>query len=475
MVFSSVTFLGYFLPAALLLYYLLPWKNFVLLLVSLAFYAWGDLASLPVLLVYIVVNYVIGRLMERPGWRGSGAVLGVVANLGLLITYKYAGFLVTQANVVLASLGAGVLPVPALVLPLGISFFSFQGISYILDIRRGVIRPQRSLIAFGMYKAMFPQLIAGPIVRYRTIAGRVTHRRVSAFRFRFGLTLLILGLAQKVLIANTVALPADQIFAIPHAQLGFATAWFGAICYTLQIFFDFAGYSTMAIGMAHLFGFNFPINFNRPYIAQSVTEFWRRWHITLSTWFRDYLYIPLGGNRGSAWSTYRNLLIVFVLCGFWHGAAWTFLAWGLYHGALLAAERAGLGAFVASLWRPLRHLYLLVLVVIGWVFFRADTIGQALHFLAAMAGLSPGDPLVAPLARFVNIRILVALAAGCVFACLALSKGRSWMPLTGRPQAATGLLLLRDGGAYAVLLALFAATAIMIASGAYNPFIYYRF
>lgn len=335
MVFSSVTFLGYFLPAALLLYHVLPWKNLVLLLVSLAFYAWGDLASLPVLLVYIVVNYVIGRLMERPGWRGPGAVLGVVANLGLLITYKYAGFLVTQANVVLASLGAGVLPVPALVLPLGISFFSFQGISYILDIRRGVIRPQRSLIAFGMYKAMFPQLIAGPIVRYRTIAGRVTHRRVSAFRFRFGLTLLILGLAQKVLIANTVALPADQIFAIPHAQLGFATAWFGAICYTLQIFFDFAGYSTMAIGMAHLFGFNFPINFNRPYIAQSVTEFWRRWHITLSTWFRDYLYIPLGGNRGSAWSTYRNLLIVFVLCDsgmalpgrFWPGACITGRCW----------------------------------------------------------------------------------------------------------------------------------------------------
>ena len=472
MVFSSVTFLAYFLPLALALYYVLPWKNHVLLLVSLVFYAWGDLVSLPVLILSILINYTAGRLMERPAWRARVAFVGVAANLGLLISFKYADFLVAQVN----SASGSQLPAPHLALPLGISFFAFQGISYLIDVRREVVRPQRSLVAFGMYKAMFPQLIAGPIVRYKTISGRVAQRRVSVFRFRFGITLLTLGLAQKVLIANSVALPADQIFGLPPGQLAFSTAWFAVACYTIQIFFDFAGYSTMAIGMAHLFGFNFPVNFNRPYVAQSVTEFWRRWHITLSTWFRDYLYIPLGGNRGRPWRTYANLLIVFILCGFWHGAAWTFVAWGLFHGLLLMLERAGLGGVIAKLPRPARHLYLMLMVMVGWVFFRANSIGQASEVLAAMAGLRHGDALHAPLERFVDARVLCALLAGVVFATIALPKAREWIPAVARRRSPPRRwLLLQDAVAYIVLLGLFAVSAVAIASGAYNPFIYYRF
>lgn len=472
MVFSSITFLFYFLPCVLLLYFVLPWRNLVLLLASLVFYAWGDLANLPILLAYILLNWWAGLAMADPRRTRAVAILGIAGNLGLLLVFKYAGFVVAQLNVLGALASLPALPVPAIIMPLGISFFTFQGISYLVDIWRGDVKPQRSLIAFGMYKAMFPQLIAGPIVRYRMVAGRIAGRRISLLRFRLGLQVFILGLAQKVLVADTVALPADRIFALPAEALTPATAWLGVACYTIQILFDFAGYSNMAIGLAHMLGFRFPANFNRPYIAQSVTEFWRRWHISLSSWFRDYLYIPLGGNRGTAAATFRNLLVVFVLCGFWHGASWTFLAWGLWHGALLIAERAGLGTAVARLWRPLRHLYLILAVMLGWVLFRAESLGQAAGFYAAMAGLTPGDPLAAPAAAFLDARVATALLAGALLSACAMPRGRAWV-LHAEPQGA--LPAVRDAAMHAGFLALLLVTLAAVSGTTYSPFIYYRF
>ncbi|WP_431285390.1 MBOAT family O-acyltransferase [Humitalea sp. 24SJ18S-53] len=457
-----------FLPITLALYALLPWRNLVLLVVSLIFYTWGDPAALPVLLAYIVLNYGVGLALPIVPRPGLMLAFGVAANLAILMVFKYLGFLASQIDAVFPALAV---PVPSIALPLGISFIAFQGMSYLIDIHRGDVRPQRSLLTFAMYKSMFPQLIAGPIVRYRSVAARVDHRHASALRLRFGIQVFILGLAQKVLIANVVALPADQIYGLPPGEVTMATAWLGAICYALQIYFDFAGYSNMAIGMAHLFAFSFPPNFNRPYIAQSMTEFWRRWHISLSSWFRDYLYIPLGGSRGGAVATYRNLLIVFALCGFWHGATWNFLIWGLYNGALLMLERAFLGAWLARLWRPLRHLYLVLAMVLGWVVFRADTLPAAGAIYAAMFGLAPGSDLIAPPDRFLNGPVIVALLAGIALSATTLPKGRTWVPRPGAPA----WFVLRDAVVQVGFLALFVISALAVASSAYNPFIYYRF
>ena len=337
MSFASIGFLVWFLPLVLLAQWLLPWRNATLLLASLLFYAWGDPAHLPVLLFYIFLNWGLGRLMgDQPGCRRL-LFLGLALNLLPLFWFKYAGFL------------AGLVGFAVLLpqMPLGISFFAFQGISYLVDIHRGRIQPQRRLWMFGLYKALFPLLIAGPILRYRDIEARLERRRTSLLRWRHGMTLFVLGLGQKVLLANTLAVPADQIFALPTEQLGLATAWLGVVCYHLQLLFDFSGYSTMAIGIGHMLGLRFPANFDRPYLAQSVTEFWRRWHMTLSAWFRDYVYIPLGGNRGSLWRTGGNLLLVYILCGLWHGAAWTFLLWGLFQGTLMLLERIGFGDVLA--------------------------------------------------------------------------------------------------------------------------------
>jgi alginate O-acetyltransferase complex protein AlgI len=298
MVFSSVTFLFYFLPIFIAAYFSLPCKNFTILLFSLAFYAWGEPRFVPILLVYILGNYAIGRLISQragPIWMQ----LGVAGNLGLLIYFKYANFLSAELGHLFARLGLGSLPEPHIVLPLGISFIAFQGISYVVDVHRGVVASQRSLLSFAMYKSMFPQLIAGPIVRYSDIAGEIDRRPVRLDDLAAGTRQFILGLGQKVLISNILAGPADQIFGLPTADRGPATAWLAIACYTLQIFFDFAGYSNMAIGLGRIMGFRYPINFDRPYAAESITAFWRRWHMTLSRWFRDYLYIPLGGNRGS--------------------------------------------------------------------------------------------------------------------------------------------------------------------------------
>ena len=470
MVFSSVVFLFYFLPVFIAVYLLLsPLRAAVIVLGSLVFYGWGDPASILLLVAFTLANWLLGIAIARRGaLRVAWLAVGCTLNLGVLFFYKYKSFLLDQVNYSLAVLGMLPLVVPRTALPLGVSFFTFQGLSYLIDVSRGTVRAQPSLLKFAMYKTMFPQLIAGPIVRYSQIAGEVDRRKVDVDRLALGVRLFVAGLAQKVLLANTVAVAADGVFGLPQGQMTAADAWLGAACYTVQIYFDFSGYSTMAIGLGHMLSFTLPQNFDNPYAARSMTDFWRRWHITLSRWFRDYLYIPLGGNRRGPVQTYRNLLVVFVLCGLWHGAAWTFAVWGLYHGLFLMLERL-CGGFVlpGRLW-PLRHLYVVLVVLVGWVFFRSESLGAAFDMFQAMAGFGHPGPLAWSVERFASRSVLAALATAVL---VVVVQDR------GLPVRLAGLRggLAWEAGMAALCLGLFCLAAVAISAGTYNPFIYFRF
>ena len=489
MVFSSFIFLCYFLPLFFFIYFISPRKNIVILVASLLFYGWGEPLYILILLVYIVLNYLAGLALAQARFNPRLVLwLGIGANLAMLFYFKYFVFVAGQARALLGALGLPDFSVPSIALPLGISFFTFQGISYLIDIHRADIAPQRSLLKFAMYKAMFPQLVAGPIVRYRQIRGKIDEgRRVSLFRLRHGILVFLLGLAQKVLIANTVAGPAQQIFALPGEHLAADTAWLGAICYTLQIYFDFNGYSNMAIGLGHMMGFTLPPNFRRPYVAQSITEFWRRWHISLSTWFRDYVYIPLGGNRCGTPRLFGNLLSVFFLCGLWHGASWTFVVWGLYHGAFLIAERVMAKLPAPRPWRPLRHLYALLVVVVGWVIFRCDSLPHAAVYLRAMLGTAmdraasaPGAVSLADIGTYLSPSIMMALVAGVVFSALPAVSGRRLARVLRNALGLEGGGGRFVAGTFGVVagcgaLALLVLSMVSLAAGTYNPFIYFRF
>ncbi|WP_151636890.1 MBOAT family O-acyltransferase [Noviherbaspirillum aerium] len=485
MVFSSPTFLFYFFPLFLLLYYVLPWKNGVLLVASLLFYAWGEPGFVPLLMLSALLNYSMGYAIAR--WRARGVPLlwlGIAANLAFLIYYKYMAFLCQIARDLLAPFGRQV-EIPEIVLPLGISFFTFQGISYLIDVYRNEVNAQQSFWRFAMYKAMFPQLIAGPIVRYKQIAHEVDQRSITNARVVAGFHQFAVGLAQKVLIANTVALPADRLFLVPPGDLSMLGAWIGIACYSIQILYDFAGYSNMAIGIGHMIGFSYPPNFNRPYSSASVTEFWRRWHMSLSSWFRDYLYIPLGGNRVSPLRTYINLAVVFLLCGLWHGAAWTFIIWGGWHGLLLIVERAGLGNALARLPRLVSQAYTLFVVMIGWVFFRANDVPHALHFLKVMFGQGTKGETY-PWQSDFQFTAMTALAVGAVLAVWPASNEAERLKTEGINRAAapgkagiTAISVMTAAGTASVKHALAAAAIILcaasLAAGTYNPFIYFRF
>lgn len=462
MLFSSIVFLFFFLPSFLVLYYLLPWKNAILLLGSLVFYAWGEPGFVLLLMLSAVLNYSAGLAIARDRGRARAwLAAGVGVNLALLAWFKYAGFLAEAIKTATAA----DFPVPHITLPLGISFFTFQGISYLVDVYRGDVTAQSSFLRFATYKALFPQLIAGPIVRYRQIAGEMGERVITNERMLAGFQIFALGLAQKVLIANTLALPADRLFGAVHADLSAPTAWLGLLCYTLQIYYDFCGYSNMAIGLAHMLGFSFPPNFDRPYSARSITEFWQRWHISLSTWFRDYLYIPLGGNRRGPLRTYVNLGLVFLLCGLWHGAAWTFVIWGGWHGAWLIVERMGLKRGLDRLPRVFAQGCTLLLVMLGWVWFRAPDVDSALSYFGALAGASAnpsGHPWQAEIASLELTAIAIGLAAA----------------LLPTGQAPGGLVRRYSHGHWRYLpLAAASVTlcACALASGTYNPFLYFRF
>lgn len=388
MLFSSIVFLFTFLPAVVILYYLLPvrFRNVILLLASLVFYAWGEPVYLFLMLLSILFNYFSGldiarNLQDKRAAKRS-LVFNLIINLAVLGFFKYEGFVLDTLN--------GILPVHisyhALPLPIGISFYTFQILSYIIDVYRGNVKVQTNLPNFALYVTMFPQLIAGPIVQYADVDEQLASREVSRTKFGEGSMYFIRGLAKKVLLANTSGMIFTEVSGLAKGNIAVMTAWLGAFAYMFQIYFDFSGYSDMAIGLGKMFGFEFNMNFNYPYVAKSITEFWRRWHISLSSWFRDYVYIPLGGNRVSKIKHIRNLLIVWFLTGLWHGAAWNFVAWGLYYGVILIIEKYLLSPVLDRLPDVVRHIYSIVLVVIGWVLFFSSSFGQAADYIRVMFG-----------------------------------------------------------------------------------------
>jgi alginate O-acetyltransferase complex protein AlgI len=480
LVFSSVIFIFYFLPVFLLGYYVSGWRAGALLVGSAAFYVWGEGAYVFLLLGLIALNFAGSLwLAAAPAGRRRLAILIglVVADFGVLGFFKYAGFLAHTLNQLLPAA-----PVPEVqrALPLGISFFTFQLLSYVVDVHRGAVKVERDPIRFAAYILMFPHLIAGPIVRYADIRDEMhVHRRKTA-HIGLGVQYFIVGLSQKVLIANAVAPLADHAFGVGFAALNATSAWLGIWAYTLQIYFDFCGYSNMAIGLAFLLGFTFPKNFDYPYAAQSITEFWRRWHMSLSSWFRDYVYIPLGGNRLGQGKTVRNLLIVFFLTGLWHGAAWRFIVWGLYHGTFLMLERFGLGRMLERAPRLARHAYAIVVVMVGWVFFRADSLPQALHYLATMAdprGFAAPDAALSILA---NAQAVGALILGSLFAfpLLPAVMERLRAPRAEPPHPRLPPRLdTRSVHALPIplLVAGFVLSIAILVGSTLNPFLYFRF
>ena len=486
MLFTEPTFLFVFLPVLLGLYFLpaQAHRNWLLLLASVLFYARGAGAFTWLILGLIAFNYYaalwIDRLRDTPAAR---RLLRATVALDLLVLgiFKYANFLAANVNAALGFAGIAPLPAPDILLPIGISFFTFHAISYVVDVHRRDAVAQKGPVEAALYLLLFPQLIAGPIIRYRDIASQLVARANSPADFASGTRRFIVGLAKKMLIANVVAVPADHIFAMPTAELTAAHAWLGVGCYTLQIYFDFSGYSDMAIGLGRMFGFRFPENFRYPYIATSIQDFWRRWHISLSAWFRDYVYVPLGGNRVSEGRLYVNLVAVFFLCGLWHGASWTFVVWGLFHGAFLVIERLGQRSprmrRLGSLPRAARHAYMLLVTLVGWVFFRADSLSAAAGMLRAMAGLGAGQPTTYAASWYATPELLLAVGAGLIASTPALPT-IARRPLASRGSAdggATALGWLPSAVASIALVALLVASLMLIAARTYSPFIYFRF
>ncbi len=477
MVFSSEVFLFAFLPAALALYFLAPGdrpRNMVLVACSLVFYAWGGAPFVLLVVGSALVNYGFGLALSRlpgDGTRERRLVLAaaVTFDLAILVWFKYAGFLADNLTFITGGAIGRSVALSQVYLPLGISFFTFHAISYVVDVYRRTSEARKNPLEVVLYFVFFPQLIAGPIIRYKDIAAQLSHREVTLEGFAYGVRRFVVGLGKKVLVANTLGATVDHVFNTPAADVSLPLAWFALAAYTLQIYFDFSGYSDMAIGMARMFGFRFLENFDFPYVAGSIQEFWRRWHISLSRWFRDYLYVSLGGNRVSPWRVYLNLVIVFFLCGLWHGAKWTFVVWGLIHGTFLVLERVGALRRITAL-PVVRHVYVLAVVMFAWVFFRADSFGYALAYLRALVQQAPSPRL--GFWATVDHETLLAFAIGCVLATpfiarrveAALDEGSWWHRIAVRAAALPAGLAL-----------IFVAAVTKLAAGTYNPFIYFRF
>lgn len=462
MVFSSLPFLFLFLTVVLLVSHLLPFKfrNFFLLLANLVFYAYGEPVYVLIMIGSILVNFFAGLLMDKQSSRGGRRavlVIGIVLNLAALGVFKYAGLF---ADTLRHIPGLSSLPTVDIALPIGISFYTFQAVSYLIDVYWDDCAASHNFINFASYISLFPQLIAGPIVRYKDVNEQLVSRKETPTMFNSGVRLFVVGMAKKVLLANQFGMLWDAMSADPVAA-GALGAWAGACAYTLQIYFDFAGYSDMARGLGRMLGFEFCINFNYPYISKSVTEFWRRWHISLSTWFRDYVYIPLGGNRRGKVRQCVNILIVWALTGFWHGAGWNFLFWGFYYGVLLLLEKLLLGKYIRRLPSFFQHLYAMVIVIIGWVFFASPDLSTALHYIGVMFSFSPGTmgglSLVMP---WVGMAVIGVVASTPLAKNLwEKAQDKKAMPLV------EGLLCLA---------ALLLCTASLV-SDSYNPFLYFRF
>ncbi len=479
MVFSSITFLFAFLPLTLFFYFIVgkALRNIILLSASLLFYAWGEGGYVLLMLGSIAVNYVIGSYLGRvkdQKLRKRAVISGICFNLLLLGVFKYTNWFVDIAAGILPNHESSDLLADPIHLPIGISFFTFQALSYIIDVYRHDTRAQKNPFSLGLYIASFPQLIAGPIVRYNQVARQIVERRHSVALFVSGVERFVFGLSKKVLIANQMGMMADLIFAQDYTQLSPGIAWLGIVCYTLQIYFDFSGYSDMAIGLGRMFGFQFSENFNYPYVARSIQDFWQRWHISLSTWFRDYLYIPLGGNRNSNLKTYRNLFIVFLLCGLWHGASWNFVVWGLIHGTFLALERKVLKDFLTTVPLFLRHCYTLFIVVNAWVFFRIEDMSDAFDYMQALYFFNDySESFNLQLYRGFNSLFVLSLGLGLLLSFPVFQRIR------------TGGTALRNCWKYGaatvelsrtcVLVCLLYASVSFLAVNSYNPFIYFRF
>lgn len=483
MVFSSPIFLFGFLPIALLLYYLAPrpLKNIVLLLTSLLFYAWGEVFYVGVMLVSILSNYIVGRCIYGAQNKINVRIspqfyltVGVVINVWLLISFKYANFITDNINEVLSIFSISAIDLNPVHLPLGISFFTFQAISYIVDVYRKEVKAQNNIYNLALYISLFPQLIAGPIVRYHDVAQQITDRSHSIELFSSGVQRFIIGLAKKMLIANPLGEAADNIFALSGNDLTMPLAWIGILAYTLQIYFDFSGYSDMAIGLGRMFGFRFHENFNYPYIAKSLREFWRRWHISLSTWFRDYVYIPLGGSRVSVTRVYLNLITVFFLTGIWHGASWNFIVWGMFHGFFLASEHMGFSKILEKLWQPIQHLYLLLVIITSWVFFRVDTFSQAVDYLVAMVNIANLDTSAFQYAQVLPDEFFYILVIGLIFSLPIYTWLKHYLNVVSENSTARSASLIYIPR-LTVLSLLLMLSLLKVASSTYNPFIYFRF
>ena len=477
MLFSSLVFLWYFLPAVFLLYYISPSiriRNGILLCASIIFYAWGEPKYVFLMLCSIGINYGFGCLIaaEKENGRKRAAFLSlsacVLVNLSLLGYFKYFNFAADMVNAVLTCLAGGSWSISAreIALPIGISFYTFQALSYVVDVYRGTIQVQKNFFRLALYISFFPQLIAGPIVKYHDVCEQISGRTCSVQRMAYGIKRFSYGLGKKMLLANTFAMAVDEILEQPLSELGTVTVWGMAILYTMQIYFDFSGYSDMAIGLGQMFGFDFMDNFRYPYLSSSIREFWRRWHISLSTWFREYLYIPLGGNRKGQLRTCINLLIVFFATGLWHGAGANFIFWGLYHGLFLILERGGWGRFLErNRWKVFNHIYVMLVVIVGWVFFRAETFGDALLLLQKMFLPCSG---FYPLRMFANRQILFFAGCGLLLSGLlqkAVPGMEAWLYEREKTKIADILIM-------AGLLLL---CTMYLVNNTYNPFIYFRF
>jgi alginate O-acetyltransferase complex protein AlgI len=475
--FASPIFLFLFLPLTLAAYVLAPRRarNAVLLVASAVFYLWGEGLYIALVAASVLANWGFGLAIgtsDEPAVRKRWLALAIVTNLGTLAVFKYANFAVANFNALAPVVALAPVALATIPLPLGISFFTFHAISYVVDVYKRNAHAERRLPDFALYILLFPQLIAGPIIRWRDIAAQLTQRDQRLADFAYGVRRLALGLGKKVLIANTLGTVADRIFALPATELSTPVAWLGLACYTLQIYFDFSGYSDMAIGLMRMFGFRILENFNYPYVAQSIREFWRRWHISLSNWFRDYLYIPLGGNQRGSLRAYANLATVFLLCGLWHGASWPFVIWGAWHGFFLVVERAGLDRALARIG-ALRHLYALLAVMGGWVLFRCETLPQAMSYYAALCGFGADTATRHSLAQFLDPLVATTLAIAVVGATPVARRIGAWRDRIAGHRGATGTAVLSLDVAW--LAVGLVGAAAWLAAGTYNPFIYFRF
>lgn len=484
MVFSSTTFIFLFLPLVFLAYFLVgrSLQNTVLLLASLVFYWWGEKIYVLLMLASIGSNYLFVILIDRAQQRqksGNAALIAAICiNLGLLAFFKYANFLVDTLNPFIGALSLDPIHLDPVHLPIGISFFTFQAISYIFDVYRRESPVQKNPLNVALYISLFPQLIAGPIIRYHDVALALTARSTKIDDVVYGVKRFIFGLGKKVLIANILGQTADYIFSLPPDRIFCSLAWLGAIAYTLQIYFDFSGYSDMAIGLGRIFGFRFPENFNYPYISSSVREYWRRWHISLSTWFRDYLYIPLGGNRVGVKRAYFNLVLVFFLCGLWHGSSWTFVFWGLFHGFFLMVERTRAGkAMLNFMPRVFQHIYCLLVVIVGWVFFRAESFDYALGYLVAMVDFTREPFFNSQLFLNLNNEFYVILCCAVVGSLPVLPglANIQWLQKSDSDSffSIKGMLIANTQLVFFSFVLIYSLASVI--GDFYNPFLYFRF